>query len=124
MDTARSSLPWISNTGQDNWPENAAGDRMPVLSRGGACLVATGGVQTVWRFAGPSELHLGGLLWPEAAGRIARTAWLTREGRGRGQLILFATDPCFRGYFWGTERLFLNAVLLGPGLGTRQRLAW
>jgi hypothetical protein len=33
---------------------------------------------------------------------------------------MFATDPNFRGYFLGGERMLLNAVLLGPGFGTRQ----
>ena len=43
---------------------------------------------------------------------------------GRGQIILFADDPNFRGYFWGTSRLFLNAVLLGPGVGTSHIVPW
>lgn len=31
-----------------------------------------------------------------------------------GQIICFAGDPVFRGYSLGTQRLFLNAVILGP----------
>ena len=34
------------------------------------------------------------------------------------------TDPNFRGYFWGARRPFLNAVLLGPGLGTSRHVPW
>ena len=81
-------------------------------------------VRTVGRYAAPDRLHVGGLLWPEAAGRIAHTAFLTRESRRKGQVILFADDPNFRGYFWGTQRLFLNAVLLGPGMGTARSVPW
>ncbi len=101
-----------------------AGERVAAMVRAKESLLARDPVQTVGRFAEPDRLHLGGLLWPEAAGRLARTAYVTREAVGRGQVILFADDPNFRGYFWGTSRLFLNAVLLGPGLGTEQTVPW
>jgi hypothetical protein len=66
-----------------------------------------------------TELHLrqSGLLWPEATHRIANTACVTREGFGRGQIILFATPPTFRAATRGPMRVFLNAVVYGPGLG-------
>ena len=48
-------------------------------------------------------------------GYVAGTAYLTRERMGQGQVVLFANDPVFRGYSLGTQRLFLNAALLGPG---------
>lgn len=67
-------------------------------------------------------LRQSGLLWPEAAHRIANTAWVTREGFGRGQIILFATPPTFRGAARGTTRVFLNAVVYGPGLGASHPL--
>jgi hypothetical protein len=67
-------------------------------------------------------LRQSGLLWPEAAHRIANTAWVTREGFGRGQVILFATPPTFRGATRGTMRVFLNAVVYGPGLGASHPL--
>ena len=65
-------------------------------------------------------LRMSGLLWPEAAQRLANSAYLTREGLGRGQIILFAGRPTFRGCAQGTTRLFLNAVVLGPGFGATQ----
>jgi hypothetical protein len=67
-------------------------------------------------------LRQSGLLWPEAAHRIANTAWVTRESFGRGQIILFATPPTFRGATRGTLRVFLNAVVYGPGLGASHPL--
>jgi hypothetical protein len=48
------------------------------------------------------RLRMAGLLWPEAAHRLANGAWLTREAVGRGQIILFATPPVFRGATDGT----------------------
>jgi hypothetical protein len=87
-------------------------------------LVAEPPVQVAARFAEPRRLHLGGLLWPEAAGRIARTAYAARESIGRGQAILFVEHPVYRGWTLGTRRLFLNALLYGPGLGTQWSSPW
>ena len=64
------------------------------------------------------NLRMSGLVWPEATHRLANTAWLTREGIGRGQIILFSSPPTFRGGARGTTRVFLNAAVLGPGFGT------
>ena len=61
------------------------------------------------------RLRMSGLLWPEAADRIANAAYLTNERVGRGQVILFASSPTFRGTALGTTRLFTNAVVFGPG---------
>lgn len=66
------------------------------------------------------RLRLAGLLWPEASHRIANSAVVTRESVGSGQVILFSTDPVFRAATLGQARLFLNAVVYGPGLGTRE----
>jgi hypothetical protein len=70
------------------------------------------------------ELHvrMSGLLWPEAAQRIANSAYLTRESVGNGQIIMFSGEPVFRGATLGTNRLLLNAVVFGPGMGTRSNI--
>ena len=63
------------------------------------------------------RLRMSGLLWPEAAQRLAHSAYLTREGLGNGQVILFAAPPTFRATTMGTMRLLTNAMIYGPGLG-------
>ena len=63
------------------------------------------------------RLRMSGLLWPEAADRLANAAAVTRERRGRGQIVLFANSPTFRASTHGTARLLLNAMIYGPGLG-------
>jgi hypothetical protein len=63
------------------------------------------------------QLRMSGLLWPEAGHRLANSAWVTRESLGRGQIILFASSPTYRAGARGAERVFLNAVVFGPGLG-------
>ena len=37
-------------------------------------LIAEEGVRVAARFPAPDQMHLGGLLWPEAAARLAHTA--------------------------------------------------
>ena len=76
------------------------------------------------RFAGAKDLRLSGLLWPEARARWAETAYAMREGKGGGQVILFADDPVFRGMYAGTTRLLLNALFLGPGWGSARKVEW
>jgi hypothetical protein len=66
------------------------------------------------------HLRLSGLVWPEAAQRLANGAWVTREPLGRGQIILFATPPAFRGAARGPMRILLNAAIYGPGFGAAQ----
>jgi hypothetical protein len=76
-----------------------------------------------WTIAPPGyelRLRMSGLLWPEAAERLANTAYLTRESIGSGQIILFADDPNFRAAALGTSRLFANAIVYGPGMGASQ----
>ena len=63
------------------------------------------------------SLRMSGLLWPEASQRLANAAYLTRESKGRGQIILFAAQPVFRGSTKVSNRMLLNALVYGPGLG-------
>lgn len=63
------------------------------------------------------RLRMSGLLWPEAAQRLANAAWVTRESVGHGQVILFASSPTFRGATPAMARVLRNAVVYAPGLG-------
>jgi hypothetical protein len=105
-----------------NW--GIPGDALDVLNGSSDALVAEPPVQVPVRYAGLERLHLGGLLWPEAAARISNTAYMTRESHGRGQVILFLDTPIFRAWTLGTRRLLVNSVLYGPGLGTRWSTPW
>lgn len=72
-------------------------------------------------FHGPEgyemNLRMSGLVWPEAGQLLANAAFLTRERKGRGQIILFAEQPIFRGSTKVSNRMLLNALVYGPGLG-------
>jgi hypothetical protein len=109
----------------DHWLTAGMGDRVPVMVTGRTTLLAKyPEVRTVGRFAAPSRLRVSGLLWPEARVRMARTSFVTQEQLGSGQMILFAAQPNFRAFFRGSERLLINALLFGPGLGTRWTPEW
>ncbi len=64
------------------------------------------------------RMRVSGLLWPEAARRLAASAWLVRESHGRGQVVLFSQPPAFRGSFLAGMRMLANAIVLGPGMGS------
>ena len=68
------------------------------------------------------NIRMSGLVWPEASARIANSAYLTQERYGKGQIILFSGEPNFRGSSLGTNRLWLNSVIYGSGLGTSSRI--
>ncbi len=108
----------------ESWLNFGLADEATVWFGGKDTIIAESPVTVAALFPEIERLHLGGLLWPEAAGRIALTAYATREAVGRGQVILFAANPVFRRWMKDSERMFLNAVLLGPGLGTRWSTPW
>ncbi len=56
------------------------------------------------------EPLLSGYASDENVEAIAGTPALVAERRGRGAMILFADNPNFRGYWYGTNRLFLNSL--------------
>jgi len=108
----------------EHWLAFGAGEKVPAVVYTSYAYLSKDPVQTPGRFAEGDRLRLSGLLWPEARERWANTAYVTRESKGKGQVILFAGEPNFRGYFHGTERLLLNALFLGPGFGTSRAVPW
>ncbi len=69
----------------------------------------------------PDEPLLSGFGWKEALERWKGAAVVQLEESGRGRVVSFAADPVFRGVWRGSEAVFLNAVLLGPSLGPKDR---
>lgn len=56
---------------------------------------------------------LGGYVNKENLAALGGTASLIVSGIGRGNVIMFADNPNFRGMWYGTNKLFLNALFLG-----------
>jgi len=106
------------------WLGFGLGEFLPVLGVGDKVMMSKLPAETPVRLVDEDNLRLSGLLWPEARQRLANSAFATVESYGRGQVILFASNPTHRGWYPGMERLFLNSVLLGPGMGTDQGVPW
>ncbi|MEE9167850.1 MAG: M14 metallopeptidase family protein [Candidatus Neomarinimicrobiota bacterium] len=109
---------------EEHWLGFGCGNEVPVTVNTSFAYLAKGSVEVAGRLADRDLVRLSGLLWPEARERWSETVWASREGMGKGQMILFATQPNFRAYFHGSERMLLNALLLGPGFGSRPTVEW
>ncbi|MEM1128469.1 MAG: M14 family zinc carboxypeptidase [Bacteroidota bacterium] len=57
---------------------------------------------------------LAGHAWEESQERMPGTVFAYEERIGAGRVIAFAEDINFRAFWRGADRLFLNAVILGP----------
>lgn len=108
----------------EHWMNFGVGKRIPAIFYSDFAYLAKKPVQITGRFAEGGNLRLAGLLWPEARDRWAGSVYAARESIGNGQLILFAGQPNFRSYFYGTGRMLINSIFLGPGWGTNQPNPW
>jgi hypothetical protein len=88
---------------------------------------------TVWRdheiilpesanpFSTPVRLtddpHLSGYISPTSLDRIRGSASVLADGIGSGTTVLLVDNPVFRGYWYGTNRLLLNAIYFGRHIG-------
>lgn len=105
-----------ANLDREDWLAFGMQAHVPVMVYGTQALLAMPPVNTTARFAAEDDLRISGLLWPEARARWASTAYATHEAKGQGQIVLFAFDPNLRAYFYGTRKMFVNALLYGPGM--------
>ncbi|HWA33945.1 MAG TPA: M14 family metallopeptidase [Cyclobacteriaceae bacterium] len=58
--------------------------------------------------------RLSGYIHPGNLDKIKNSASLVVSASGQGRAILFVDDPTFRGYWYGTNKLFFNALFFGP----------
>ncbi|MEE8277321.1 MAG: hypothetical protein V3R89_01175, partial [Thermoanaerobaculia bacterium] len=92
---------------------------LPVLVRGHRFLALAETGENPVVFADVDRLRVAGFFWPGNSERwLAGTAYAIVEPKDKGQVILFAQDPNYRLVWRATSRLFANALLLGPTLGT------
>ena len=60
------------------------------------------------------EPLLSGYASDENVAKIASSAVLRAERVGSGTVVCLIDNPLFRGVWWGTRRLFTNAIYFGP----------
>ncbi len=73
---------------------------------------------TVARYT--SNPHIDGYVTPENLNVIKKAASILVSGVGRGRVVMFADNPNFRGAWYGTNKLFMNAVFFGSIINTPQ----
>jgi len=71
---------------------------------------------TVAKYA--ANPHIDGFITPKNLNEFLKpSASLLVSKLGNGRVIMFADNPNFRGSWYGTNRLFLNALFLGDKIG-------
>jgi hypothetical protein len=103
------------------WLSAGYGDKeLPVLTQGSSVYLKPEGPpspyssRTVAQYAAANQLMISGHAWDESIERLAGSVFLYEQRVGSGRVIAFTQDPNFRGFWRGTNRLFLNAVVVGP----------
>ena len=72
------------------------------------------GSNTVVQYA--DKPLLNGYVHPQSLKKISGSAGILVNGEGNGRVILFADNPNFRGIWYGTNKLFLNAIFFGQNI--------
>jgi len=62
--------------------------------------------------------YLSGYVSPANLDKIRNSAALLVHDQGQGRVVMFADNPNFRGTWYGTNRLFFNALFLGSVIST------
>ncbi len=84
-------------------------DKLPVL-RESSLFFETDG-NTVSQYS--NDPLLNGYISPEHLDQLKRSASVSANSSGRGNIVLFAENPLFRGIWHATGRTFVNAILFG-----------
>lgn len=65
-----------------------------------------------------NDPRLSGYVHPANLAKIKNSPSLMVSNVGQGRAILFADDPNFRGYWYGTSKVFFNALFFGGQIGS------
>lgn len=103
----------------NTWLATGYGGELPVLVNSERIYLApkgpaSSGKRVVARYAPKDRLRISGHIWPETLERLPEAVFAYEERIGQGRVIAFAEDLNFRGFWRGSDRLFLNAVVMGP----------
>ena len=102
---------------REHWLTFGCPDTVDVFYQGNVMLTppdVTKGRSLV-TFVSKPDVMTSGFCWPETLDLVAETPYLLYESLGTGHVVAFTDDPNYRAMYPATQRLFLNAVLFGPG---------
>lgn len=102
---------------REHWLTFGCPDTMDVFYQGNTILTppAPSKGRSLVSFLAKSNVLTSGFCWPETLEVVAETPYLIYEPLGAGHVVAFTDDPNYRAMYPATQRLFLNAVLFGPG---------
>ncbi len=102
---------------REHWLTFGCSDALEVFYQGNVILtppdLSKG--RSLVTFAAPPDVLASGFCWPETLELVAQTPYLVYEAQGAGHVVAFTDDPNFRAMYPASQRLFLNAVVFGPG---------
>ncbi len=103
---------------RDHWMTAGYGEEMPVLVNSARLYLPPDGPPSSGRRViatyADTNPRISGHAWDETLERIPGAVYAYEERVGQGRVITFAEEVNFRAYTRGANRLFLNAVVLGP----------
>lgn len=102
----------------ENWLTSGYSHGFPALVNSNRIYLSPEGAPTSRKntpvMIADGQSKISGHAWQENLERTPGTVFAYEERVGSGRVIAFAEDINFRGYWRGANRLFLNAVILGP----------
>lgn len=101
---------WLAAGYSEELPVLVTSERVYLAPKG----PASGGKRVVARYAPKDRLRISGHVWPETMERLPEAVFAYEERIGQGRVIAFTEDLNFRAFWRGSDRLFLNAVVVGP----------
>lgn len=103
---------------RENWLTSGYSYDLPVLLNSSQIYMPADGPPSPRRNSpvriAEGDAVISGHAWEENRERSPGTVFAYEERVGSGRVIAFSEDLNFRGYWRGADRLFLNAVILGP----------
>lgn len=103
---------------EEHWLTSGISNGFPALINSNRIYLAPEGAPTPRRttpvLVADGNSKISGHAWQENLERTPGSVFAYEEKIGSGRVIAFAEDINFRGYWRGADRLFLNAVILGP----------
>ncbi|CAN5381314.1 M14 family zinc carboxypeptidase [soil metagenome] len=103
---------------EENWLTSGYSYGFPALVNSSRIYLRPDGAPTPTKntpvMIAEDEAWVSGHAWQENLERTPGSVFAYEERVGSGRVIAFAEDINFRGYWRGADRLFLNAVILGP----------
>lgn len=106
-----------ANVFREHWLTFGCPEAMDVFFEGNTIFTPTAPSKgrNLVSFLVKPDVLTSGFCWPETLELVAETPYLIYEPLGAGHVVAFTGDPNFRAMYPATQRLFLNAVLFGPG---------